>query len=260
MVMKRELPEFRIEDTVFEVDVERLALVQKTDRNKIFFLEDMRDVGDGYVFDYRSEGKEFTVKIPELVHLDPVGMAKKYGAALEQIQGMSDFEVMVDQKAYNRRLMGHLPQLKICSHDFYVDIRMDKLRPKDDFLSSGIVFSEIQNYFDNSTGMYIIPYHPQKREFQEPRISTDQELVIISFPHESRLDPVGFNRERGFDIKEGVKVVGVCAHFTAETLKSKELKIRGVSLGCFMQDGGWQEVEDQQKSRAEKRNRQRPRR
>lgn len=258
--MKRELPEFRIEDTVFEVDVERLALVQKSDRNKIIFLEDMRDVGDGYVFDYRCEGKEFTVKIPEFVHLDPVGMAKKYGAALEQIQGMSDFEVMVDQKAYRRRLMGHLPQVKICSHDFYVDIRMDKLRPKVDFLSRGIVFSEIQTYFDTSSGMYIIPYHPQKREFQEPGISTDQELVIISFPHESRLDPVGFNRERGFDIKHGLKLVGVCSHFRANTLKPKELNIRGVSLGCFTQDGGWQAVDDQHKSRAEKRKRQRSRR
>ena len=38
---------------------------------------------------------------------------------------------------------GILPTIEIHGHTFYVDIRINKLRPKDNFLSNGIVFSEL---------------------------------------------------------------------------------------------------------------------
>lgn len=56
---------------------------------------------------------------------------------------------------------GLLPTIDIAGHTFYVDLRMDKLRPKDDFLSQGIVFSDIENYFDDTTDSYTIPYNPK---------------------------------------------------------------------------------------------------
>ena len=49
-----------------------------------------------------------------------------------------------NQEAYDMRVnKGMLPTIDIAGHTFYVDIRMDMLRPKDDFLSKGIVFSDI---------------------------------------------------------------------------------------------------------------------
>ncbi len=38
--------------------------------------------------------------------------------------------------------------MDITRHTFFVGIRMDKLRPKDDFLSKGIAFSDIAIYYD----------------------------------------------------------------------------------------------------------------
>ncbi|MGJ1359996.1 hypothetical protein ACR79K_25155 [Sphingobacterium siyangense] len=46
----------------------------------------------------------------------------------------------INQEAYDLRVnKGMLPTIDIAGHTFYVDIRMDMLRPKDDFLSKGIV-------------------------------------------------------------------------------------------------------------------------
>ena len=41
---------------------------------------------------------------------------------------------------------GILPTIEIAGHPFYVDLRMNKLRPKDDFISKGIDFTEIKDY------------------------------------------------------------------------------------------------------------------
>ena len=61
---------------------------------------------------------------------------------------------------------GILPTLDIAGHTFYVDLRMNKLRPKDDFISKGIDFTEIKDYYDRDRRAFVIPYNPTKREFQ----------------------------------------------------------------------------------------------
>lgn len=61
----------------------------------------------------------------------------------------------INQEAYDLRVnKGMLPTIDIAGHTFYVDIRMDMLRPKDDFLSKGIVFSDIENYYDEDKRTY----------------------------------------------------------------------------------------------------------
>ncbi|WP_204328339.1 hypothetical protein, partial [Stenotrophomonas maltophilia] len=75
---------------------------------------------------------------------------------------------------------------------------MDMLRPKDDFLSKGIVFSDIQNYYDEDKRTYTIPYNPKTHEFQEPDYRNIKELpkdlIAVSFPSERLLDRIGWNR------------------------------------------------------------------
>lgn len=72
-----------------------------------------------------------------------------------------------------------LPTIDIAGHTFYVDICMDMFRPKDDFLSKGIVFSDIENYYDEDKRTYTIPYNPKTHQFQEPDYRNTKELPKI---------------------------------------------------------------------------------
>lgn len=235
--MKRELPLYNIEGTDFIVDVANLRFIEKTNPENIIPIYDMRDVNDGYAFDYSLKEKNIptvlrvdtdvrTVKIPELVQLDPAGMAEKYGYAVEELRGKTDFTLMVDQQAFSRRLTGQLPTIDIDCHTFFVDIRMDMLRPKDNLLSKGIVFSQIDYCFDDFRDVYVIPYNPKKQEFQEldhdKIIAIPKNIILVSFPHESVLDPIGYNRKGGWDETYGLKQTNIKSHFEAKAVDWKE--------------------------------------
>jgi hypothetical protein len=230
--MERELPVINIEGTDFIVDVTKLELREKADPINTITFEDMRDTGDGYTFEYNLRNKNLpnvfdresiTVKIPEFVAIDPEGMAARYNYPLEEIKGKSDFELMVDQKAFDMRVnKGILPTVDIAGHTFYVDIRMDKLRPKDDFLSNGIVFSDIDRYYDLEKRAYTIPYNPKTHEFEEPDYFNLKELpndlIAVRFPSERLLDRIGWNRKYGFEITHGLVRNGLKLHFAAKNV------------------------------------------
>ncbi len=136
----------------------------------------------------------------------------------------------MNQDAYDMRVnKGMLPTIDIEGHTFYMDIRMDKLRPKDDFLSNGIVFSEIENYFNDATETYIIPYNPQKRELGEIDYETiteiPKDLVVIEIPSEFKLDPIGWNRQHGFDLLDDVKKGSLEMNFTAKQCKWEDIYV-----------------------------------
>lgn len=238
--MKRELPVYSIEGTDFVVDVANLQLSEKANPENVIPLSDMRDVGDGYVFDYSPKEKNIpmlfsddtdvrTVKIPKLVQLDPVGMSEKYGCSIHEVHGKTDFSLMVDQQALGRRLMGQLPTVDITGHTFFVDIHMDMLRPKDDFLSKGIVLSQIDHFYNDDRKVYTIPYNPKTHEFQDLDYdniaSIPKDLIVVSFPHESVLDPIGYNRKGGWDETYGLKETNVKSHFEAKVVDWKETGI-----------------------------------
>lgn len=117
---------------------------------------------------------------------------------------------------------GILPTIDIAGHTFYVDIRMDKLRPKDDFLSNGIVFSDIQNYYDEDKRAYTIPYNPKTHEFQEPDYRKIKELpkdlIAVRFPSERLLDRIGWNRQYGFELTHGLDKQGLKLQFEAKQI------------------------------------------
>lgn len=69
---------------------------------------------------------------------------------------------------YKRIKQGQLPTLEIAEHIFYADARIDLLRPKDDFMTMGINFTEIAGYYDDMSNNYLIPYNPKKHTFEEP--------------------------------------------------------------------------------------------
>lgn len=234
--MKRELPVINIKGTDFVVDVNKLELVEKKNHKNVIPFEDMSYTDHGYIFEYNLNIKNLprmfdrestTVKIPEFVILDPIGMANKCNHPLSEIKGKSDFYLMVDQQAFDQRVKkGMLPTVDIAGHTFYVDIPMDMLRPKDDFLSKGIVFSDIENYYDLEKRTYTIPYNPKTHEFQEPDYLNIKELpkdlIAVRFPFERLLDRIGWNRKYRFEITHGLVKNGLKLQFAAKNVPWEE--------------------------------------
>lgn len=240
--MKRELPTINIEGTDFVVDMNKVELREKDNSQNVISFFEMRDVGDGYVFEYSLKDKNLpglfdnestTVKLPDMVILDPIGMAQKYRVQPEAIKDKTDFDLMVDQKAFDMRVnKGMLPTVDIAGHTFYVDIRMDMLRPKDDFLSRGIVFDEIDHYFSEERNAYVVPYDPKKHEFREldydKIIEYPTDLIAVQFPFQRELDPIGWNRNGGWDIKDELKQIGLKPHFQAKIIPWQSTYLRKV--------------------------------
>lgn len=239
--MERALPILEIEGTDFLVDVKKLEFKEKENPKNSISLFDMRDLGKGrgYVLEYSPQEKNIpslfsstmtvSVTIPEMVALDPEGMSEKYGVPLEMFATKNDFDLMVDQTALKERFSGLLPIVDIAGHPFYVDLRMDMLRPKDDFLSKGIVFSKIEDYYVDEKEIYSIPYNPKSHEFQEIDFSSiteiPQDIIVVSFPHETILDPVGYNRKHGLDELANLKQTNLKSHFKAGQVSWKDTGI-----------------------------------
>lgn len=239
------LPTIELEGTDFFVDVTRFQLIEMYDSNNVIPFGKMEDYGDCYRFDYNRTVKNIPeypnrrdteIEIPEFVVLDPEGMAKKYNLSVEEIKNKTDFDFMVDQKEFDLRVnQGRLPTMEIAGHLFYVDMRMDKLRPKDDFLSNGISFTAIEDHFSEGKDTYLIPYDPKKHEFRdldyEIITSIPKDLIAIEFPFQKVLDPVGWNRQGGWDIKEDLKHIGLKSHFTSKIVDWKQTFIVDIIKG-----------------------------
>lgn len=183
------------------------------------------------------------LEVPNLTYLDPIGTNIEYGYNPQSGLLYSDLtmnhiaksvpwdfynikvaaETTVNQEAYDLRVnKGMLPTVDIAGHTFYVDIRMDMLRPKDDFLSKGIVFSDIENYYDEDKRTYTLPYNPKTHEFQEPDYRNIKELpkdlIAVSFPFERLLDRIGWNRHYGFELTHGLAKQGLKLQFEAKQI------------------------------------------
>lgn len=238
--MSREQPVFKIEGTEFIVDVENLLLKEKGNEGNVISILAMTEMNHGYQFIYNTISRNMSVfagtdnyniivHVPEMVHLDPVGMAKKYGCPIEEVSSKSDFELMVDQDALSRRMKGILPTIDIDGNLFFVDVAGDKLRPADEFISKGISFTEIEEWFDEQKDAYVIPYNKLKREYQrldyENMVSIPKDVVIVAFPAEYDLDPIGFNRKYRQREFQSLKEVNVRSHFKADVVSWKEFGI-----------------------------------
>lgn len=268
--MEKNLPSISIEGTEFLVDVFKAELREKMNPvNRISFFY-MKDVGTGYIIDYSpffknvpltSSEKTIPIVIPQMISLDPEGMAKKYNLPLREVQNKTDFELMVDQNAFDQRVnKGILPTIDIEGHPFYVDLKMDMLRPKDDFGSKGIVFSEIENYYDMDERAYTIPYNLKKHEFEKLDFvnikNIPEDIIAVSFPSERILDRIGWNRKFGFDLIHGLKIVGLTMDHKAKNIPwnrtplpdiirdniERERKLKEIAKSPIKQEFGQQKV------------------
>ncbi len=233
--MERQLPTITIQGTSFTVDVLRDALIESGNPGNVIPFKEMAYEGDRYLLSYdlleknlpgiRSSGF-IDVRVLPLSVLDPEGMALKYGKRLDEIIGKTDFEIRVDQDLYQRRLSGHLPVIEIMGHPFYVDVRMDSLRPKDDFSTQGIRFSEIDNYVHPDDQRYWIPYHPVSHSIREIDTETiteiPKDIFLVEIPTLEKLDPVGYARFHGLDIEQTVMANPLESNMIAKMVDWKE--------------------------------------
>ncbi len=218
-IMEREFPTINILGTEYIIDSNTFELREKGNENNILYGEDFYQHDNGYGFYFDKERKNWPmyefqfqkfdyVEIPEFVKMDPEGMSLKYGVPLDKVTTMSDLKLMSDPDAYDLRLKGLLPRVYIEGVTFYVDLMMNMLRPKDDFASKGISFSEIEDYVEEGRSSYLIPYNPKTHEFQIPDYDNLKEypkdLIAVKFPMEFDLDRIGWNRKNRFDIDDRV--------------------------------------------------------
>ena len=135
-------------------------------------------------------------------------------------------------------------------------MRMDKLRPKDDFLSKGIVFSDIQNYYDQDKRTYTIPYNPKTHEFQEPDYRNIKELpkdlIAVQFPSERLLDRIGWNRHYGFGLADGLDNQVLKLQFEAKQIPWEKTFLAGLIKSNLKEEKMQQKIEKPERKKGRK--------
>lgn len=227
--MKRELPVINIQGTDFSVDIEKLHLREKSNENNFIPLGYMAEVLGGYEFEYGLESRNIrniwtdeesvNIKIPELVELDPLGLSIRYNIPLEQLKGKSDFEILVDQKAFDLRVnKGMLPTIDIEGDIFYVVLDKGRLIAKDDPMSKGIPIPTFEQY-DQILGENVFAYNPKNREIKEidylKITEIPKDLIAIRLPFSFSLDPIGWNLMNNRDARFGLKTSNFKMHFSS---------------------------------------------
>lgn len=214
------------------VDVEVQQLGDRDVPHNQLPFRQLEEVDGGYAFtflmgknhweieDFPDALQMIDIRIPELVKIDPKGMARKYGFTIDELKGKSDFEVMVDQNAFNDRLKkGKLVTVDIQGQLFYVDHTLQMLRPKDRFLSKGIPFDQLEVCYSHERELCVFSYNEQTLRIN-PYDGTQSQIedgcVIVELPSYYRMDPVGINLWAGADPMEQLKWVGVKSHFVAK--------------------------------------------
>lgn len=229
---QRGLPTHKVFGTEFIVDVNQLELREKANPKNVISLSDMEEKAvQGYRFWYSPNTKGLTTyaepgaklaEIPDFVKLDPIGMAKKHNISEDKIDAMDDFKLMVDQDAFDKiAYKGIIPTIDIAGHTFYIDLFNDKLHPKDDIWSRGIIFSELKHYYSYKDDTYTIPYNQGTHTFQEVSLNVKEipkDLIVVQIPGKRTLDPIGQNKTSDLNTSDYLKKNGVQLQFEAKVI------------------------------------------
>jgi len=214
---ERALPEYTIEGTVFLVDIMKEEFRQKDNHENVISFGMLVRENGSYRLIYDAEVKNIpgpdrynspalkTIDVPQLAQLDPEGMAEKCNKPIEQVRGKTDFEVIVDQELLAKRMSGQLPTIELMGHTFYVDVFMGAIRPKDDFSTMGIAFSDMEAVPFIVPEYYRFYYDPAKHSLGKVDVDTVTDLpkniVVMEIPLENKLDPFRFAQIYGFDVE-----------------------------------------------------------
>lgn len=107
------------------------------------------------------------------------------------------YKPLIGRAAFDERVnKGRLPIIMICGHQFFVDVRLGRLRPKDNFMTEGLDIRD-GGSVDFGSGLRFFYYHiPTNTEVTIPRDITEypKDTVLIGVPFADVLDPVGLAR------------------------------------------------------------------
>ena len=207
-------PVIDIEGVTFLVDVHAQELRELEDpNNRIAFL-DMRDKGDRYVFSYDPEVRNLPsimamrsdhikrITIPQMIALDPEGVAARYQIPLKDLYGKTDFDLIVDPGLLERREAGLLPKIDIAGEDFIIDIRLNELRLATDSHTS----INLKDMYLSDDGKMLEAYYDQKNhrliELDTGLTEYPEGVVGIMLPNIIQLDPVGVCKLYGIEERE----------------------------------------------------------
>lgn len=238
--MERQLPILTIEGADFVVDVVHQELRELDNPlNTISFLE-MKDNGTHYSLNYDPTEKNLpglfkqsiVVDIPQMVQLDPEGMAAHHGISVEEVKSKTDFDIIVNKHLVALREKVTLPIIDIAGHPFFVDLRLDSLRPKDDFTTTGIQFSDIDHCLLEDERVYQITYNPDTRTYAdidfEKITAIPKDIIVVEIPFQPTLDPVGYARKYGLDAREILRAHPPVADMKAKIVPWSETPINEI--------------------------------
>jgi hypothetical protein len=259
------MPLFEIEGTQFIVDADKQVLREfQNPANEISFVEDMVDNGTNYWFEYDKDLRNKAVnpflesvveiKVPQLVQLDPVNMANKYGFSEESLNGKTDFEVIIDQEALALRRTGKLPLIDINGEAFVVDLRMEELRHAEYFYP----IISLKSFDLTEDGLhYTAFYEPimkQVVELDPELLELPQHIFQIKIPNEIGLDPVATAREYGMDEKDLLRRYPI-----EKDLKAEIIPLSDTNIPRLIQQNKEKLQRDHEENMRKARPRQRPR-
>lgn len=133
-----------------------------------------------------------------------------------------------EELLYERTKLGKLPVIDIAGHPFYVDVRMERFRPHDDFTTLGISFS-IFNRFEQYYGPVRIAYDPQRHialNIDYEKLSEiPKDWIMVEIPHPKVLDPYGYARENGLNIERTLKDYPIKENIKARIVPWEETSV-----------------------------------
>lgn len=234
---QRELPTIEIMGTAFIVDVEKGEFREYGNERNSFSFYHINYEGPHYEMAYNenlrnpfmAHPRKCVVRIPQLIQIDPEGMAARYNLSVKALEGKTDFDLMVDQEMYLKRVIrDELPVIDIDGDRFLVDLRFIELRLATDY-SKRIV---LWDYFDDSTGKYSFYYKQSSKQAINinPNITRlPIGVVKVVLPEDHILDPVAAAR---IDRLGKPKEVGIheIKDYLMKVPFQKELKARIIPL------------------------------
>ncbi|MDR6919513.1 hypothetical protein [Chryseobacterium sp. 2987] len=212
------LPEIDILGTTFQFDIDWIVLIEKGDPYNEIYFDAMEDYGTHYEFLYNVEHKNyshignldfgdpfdghleikkennetvFRISIPRISELDPHGMMNKYGCSLDDLKNLTDFEIIVDQEVYRRRVAGEMVTIDIGGQIYEVDVNHNTLHSKHNPENDIDLGWFYYDYFIDDDESYYLFTNMETNQIVDVLYDRSVEnLVIYKIPMISYLDPL----------------------------------------------------------------------
>jgi hypothetical protein len=186
----------------FILDTRYAMLIDKKDPMNCIAFHDMNDQGGHYELLYDREQRNLAaawepgmekIMLPQMVELDPGGMAAKYNTAIDSLP-KHDHLLRMDEQDLMLRLEGRLPQLSIEGQLYTVDLHSMQLREQH---GNSIDLSSLMTTFDGRFMAYRNAKDNSITNLDNVRSDDADNVKMLMLPSREWLDPVFTARSMG---------------------------------------------------------------